>query len=37
VERPSRVASAVRSSGFVLQSGEETPLTFRPVSYLDSQ
>ena len=33
----SRVASAVRSSGFVLQSGEETPLTFRQVSYLDSQ
>jgi murein L,D-transpeptidase YcbB/YkuD len=37
VERPARVASAVRSSGFVLQSGEDAPLTFRQVSYLDSQ
>jgi murein L,D-transpeptidase YcbB/YkuD len=37
VDRPARVASAVRSSGFVLQSGEDAPLTFRQVSYLDSQ
>jgi murein L,D-transpeptidase YcbB/YkuD len=36
VERPARVASA-RSSGFVLQSGEDTPLTFRQDSYLDSR
>src|SRR3954464_3582208 len=28
VDRPARVASAVRNSGFVLQSGEDTPLTF---------
>ena len=32
VDRPARVASAVRASGFVLQSGEDTPLTFRQVS-----
>jgi hypothetical protein len=37
VDRPSRVASAVRDSGFVLQSGEDTPLTFRQASYLDSK
>ena len=37
VDRPARVASAARASGFVLQSGSETPLTFKPVSYLDSR
>jgi murein L,D-transpeptidase YcbB/YkuD len=36
VDRPVRV-SAARASGFVLQSGDETPLTFKPVSYLDSR
>ena len=36
VDRPIQV-SAARSSGFVLQSGEDTPLTFRQVSYLDSK
>jgi len=37
VERPVRV-SAARASGFVLQSDDpEPPLTFTPVSYLDSR
>jgi murein L,D-transpeptidase YcbB/YkuD len=36
VDRPVRV-SAVRASGFVLQSDDAAPLTFRPVSYLDSR
>jgi murein L,D-transpeptidase YcbB/YkuD len=36
VDRPVRV-SAARASGFVLQSDDVPALTFRPVSYLDSQ
>jgi murein L,D-transpeptidase YcbB/YkuD len=36
VDRPVRV-SAARASGFVLQSDDAEPLTFRPVSYLDSR
>jgi len=36
VQRPVRV-SAARASGFVLQSDDEAPLTFRQVSYLDSR
>ena len=36
VDRPVRV-SAARASGFVLQSDDEAPLTFKPVSYLDSR
>jgi murein L,D-transpeptidase YcbB/YkuD len=36
VDRPLRV-SAARASGFVLQSDDAEPLTFRPVSYLDSR
>ena len=36
VDRPVRV-SAARASGFVLQSDDAAPLTFRPVSYLDSR
>jgi murein L,D-transpeptidase YcbB/YkuD len=36
VDRPVKVSSA-RSSGFVLQSADPEPLTFRPVSYLDSR
>ena len=36
VERPVQV-SAVRASGFVLQSAGETPLTFKEVSYLDNR
>src|SRR5262245_30743497 len=37
VQRPPVRVSAARASGFVLQSGGETPLTFKPVSYLDSR
>lgn len=37
VERPKRVASAARASGFVLQSADPEPITFRPVSYLDNR
>ena len=36
VDRPVRV-SAARASGFVLQSDDAAPLTFKPVSYLDSR
>ncbi len=36
VDRPMKVSSA-RTSGFVLQSADPEPLTFRPVSYLDSR
>jgi len=36
VDRPVRV-SAARASGFVLQSDDAEPLTFKPVSYLDSR
>jgi L,D-transpeptidase YcbB len=38
VDRPAPMrVSAARASGFVLQSGGETPLTFRQVSYMDSR
>jgi hypothetical protein len=36
VDRPVKV-SAARASGFVLQSDDEAPLTFKAVSYLDSR
>jgi len=36
VQRPMKV-SAARASGFVLQSDDEAPLVFKPVSYLDSR
>jgi len=36
VDRPVRV-SAARASGFVLQSDDAAPLTFKPASYLDSR